>query len=255
MRARGKPRCASVERVQNASDRGRSFVRADNRDVLYGLFSPTFERIARRVPASVSPNHLTCLGLLCVGTGATLLMTWTAPTACFVTAGLIALYEIFDGIDGKHARNTGQVSPFGAFLDDAVDAIATGLLYTAFVVRFELYSSPFILGAVFRLVYQCLNYASVVETRVRINPEYGTTGENVTLFTIMVLSGLFPGSIDLLRFAGEGSWLGHALVSQKLATLNFVQGTLLFALCFMPVLCVQAIVEARRDLSKPRPAE
>lgn len=207
------------------------------------------ERIARLVPASVSPNTLTCLGFACVTIAAVLLMTWKASAACFIAAAMIALYEIFDGIDGKHSRNTGQSSQFGAFLDDAVDAMATGLLYTAFLVRFELYSALFIFAVLLRLVYQCLNYASVVETRVRINPEYGTTGENVTLFTIMVLSGLFPGSISLVRLVGEDSAFGRFLVGQKLGTLNFMQGTLLFCLCFMPLLCVEAIVEARRDLS------
>lgn len=224
-------------------------IRSDNRDVLYKMISPGLERVARWVPASVSPNTLTVCGLACVLVAALLLMTWKDPRACFVAALMIVLYEIFDGIDGKHSRNTGQSSPFGAFLDDSVDAIATGLLYTSFVVRFQLYSAPFILGAVLRLVYQCLNYAAVAEMRVRINPEYGTTGENATLFTIMVLSGVFPGSVDLLRFTSDASWLRELLVAQKLDSLNFMQGTLLFALCFMPFLCVEALAEAYRALT------
>ena len=231
---------------------GLGAIRADNRDVLYARLGPLLERIARRVPASVSPNTLTFLGLLCTTTAAVLLMTWRDRVACFVTAALLVLYEVFDGIDGKHARNTGQTSPFGAFLDDAVDAISTGLLYASFVVRFELYAWPFVLGAVFRLVYQCVNYASVVETRVRINPEYGTTGENATLFAVMVLSGAFPGTLDLAGHLAEGSWLRDALVANRLATVNFMGGTLLFALCFMPILSLQAVLEARRDLAGRR---
>lgn len=62
-------------------------IRADNRDVLYKLLSPLLEKIARGVPASVSPNTLTALGLLCVGVGVVLLGSAASGDAAAPSCG------------------------------------------------------------------------------------------------------------------------------------------------------------------------
>jgi ethanolaminephosphotransferase len=51
--------------------------------------------------------------------------TW----AIVMTAILYPLYHIFDLIDGKHARKTGQSSPLGLLVDHGCDALTT-FLYT-----------------------------------------------------------------------------------------------------------------------------
>jgi ethanolaminephosphotransferase len=51
------------------------------------------------------------------------------PAWALVMCGLLYLgYYIFDQLDGKHARNTGQSSPLGLLMDHGCDAITTFLI-------------------------------------------------------------------------------------------------------------------------------
>jgi len=50
------------------------------------------------------------------------------PTWAIVAAGILfPVYHIFDLIDGKHARKTGQSSPLGLLMDHGVDSLTTFL--------------------------------------------------------------------------------------------------------------------------------
>jgi CDP-diacylglycerol--glycerol-3-phosphate 3-phosphatidyltransferase len=65
----------------------------------------------------VRPNHLTILGLgisLCAG----LAFAWGRARWA---GGLLILAGLFDFFDGSLARLSGQVTPFGAFLDSVID--------------------------------------------------------------------------------------------------------------------------------------
>ncbi len=76
------------------------------------------------------PNHLTILGL-----GASLLAAYAfARGAQRVAGGLLILSGLFDFFDGSLARLSGQVTPFGAFLDSVIDrysdlVVLLGLLF------------------------------------------------------------------------------------------------------------------------------
>ncbi len=86
----------------------------------------------------IHPNFLTFIGLV-VNAVAALLLAWGK----FFAAGLvIILAAIFDMVDGRVARETRQVTPFGGFFDSVVDrysdlVLLMGLLvYYASINRF-----------------------------------------------------------------------------------------------------------------------
>jgi CDP-diacylglycerol--glycerol-3-phosphate 3-phosphatidyltransferase len=84
----------------------------------------------------ISPNMLTFLGLLISSSAAFFFGYATGENQPFMfrmAAGAIILAGIFDMVDGRLARATGQVTQFGAFFDSVLDrysdlAIFFGLL-------------------------------------------------------------------------------------------------------------------------------
>ena len=80
----------------------------------------------------IRPNQLTVLGLFCS----------MLATAAFVSEHgrlggvLLALAGALDILDGSLARVSGQVSPFGAFLDSVLDRYSDLLVLTGLVVSF-----------------------------------------------------------------------------------------------------------------------
>ncbi|MBI4610967.1 MAG: CDP-alcohol phosphatidyltransferase family protein [Candidatus Rokubacteria bacterium] len=84
------------------------------KDQLAGWTDP-FARVLLRF--HVRPNHLTILGL------ATSLLAALAFTAGRerLAGALLIVSGLFDFFDGSLARLSGQVTPFGAFLDSVID--------------------------------------------------------------------------------------------------------------------------------------
>lgn len=88
--------------------------------------------------SKIHPNVLTFVGLL-INIGAAVLLAF----GHFVSAGLVIIGAgIFDMVDGRVARETGQVTKFGGFFDSVLDrysdlALLMGLLvYYASINRF-----------------------------------------------------------------------------------------------------------------------
>lgn len=88
--------------------------------------------------SKIHPNVLTFLGLLINGVAAVLL-----ASGKFFTAGLVMIAAgIFDMVDGRVARQTNRVTPFGGFFDSVLDrysdlVLLMGLLvYYASINRF-----------------------------------------------------------------------------------------------------------------------
>ncbi len=82
--------------------------------------------------ARVRPNQLTVLGLFCSGASAIAfafdLQRWGGA--------LLALAGTCDILDGALARVSGQVSPFGAFLDSVLDRYSDMLVLAGIVFLF-----------------------------------------------------------------------------------------------------------------------
>jgi phosphatidylglycerophosphate synthase len=223
-------------------------VKNDSRDVAFEALKPAYEWVGRRVPRSVTPNQLTLAGFFCSVLAAAILLGWRSNEACFVAGGLLFLYETFDALDGMHARNTGQGSLFGAYLDAAVDAAQAAFFLFALLVRYELYAPIYIFALGFRMVLACLIHAYTVESRIRINPQFGSTAENYMIVGTLFAAGLFPGRLDLLSIVGRNGPFAEFLTSQKLASIGFIQAGLLGGLAIMILLAWSLVREARRTL-------
>jgi CDP-diacylglycerol--glycerol-3-phosphate 3-phosphatidyltransferase len=85
----------------------------------------------------ISPNVLTFIGLV-INVGAALLFGFaTAETQqrMFLYAGLVIIGAgIFDMVDGRVARATGQVTQFGAFFDSVIDRYSDVALFFGLLV-------------------------------------------------------------------------------------------------------------------------
>ncbi|MBI3454219.1 MAG: CDP-alcohol phosphatidyltransferase family protein [Candidatus Rokubacteria bacterium] len=82
--------------------------------------------------ARVRPNQLTVLGLFCSGMAAVAFATDRQRWGGL----LLALAGTLDILDGSLARVSGQVSPFGAFLDSVLDRYSDMLVLAGLVVFF-----------------------------------------------------------------------------------------------------------------------
>src|ERR1700759_5414770 len=85
----------------------------------------------------ISPNFLTFLGLL-INTVAAILFGWANEhnfVRFFVYAGLVIIGAgIFDMVDGRVARQTQQVTVFGAFFDSVIDRYSDVVLFFGLLV-------------------------------------------------------------------------------------------------------------------------
>jgi CDP-diacylglycerol--glycerol-3-phosphate 3-phosphatidyltransferase len=80
----------------------------------------------------VRPNQLTVLGLCCSAVAAAAFATDRQRVGGMV----LALAGIVDLLDGAVARASGQVSPFGAFLDSVLDRYSDLLVLAGLVILF-----------------------------------------------------------------------------------------------------------------------
>ena len=92
------------------------------KDRARSIFVPLAKSLAKR---GVKPDHLTYLGLALSLLAALLLGRGDLLSAAFV----IGLAGLCDILDGDVARETGKVTPFGAFLDSTLDRVGEGALY------------------------------------------------------------------------------------------------------------------------------
>ncbi len=87
----------------------------------------------------ISPNVLTFIGLV-INIGAAVLFGFASggnTQRMFLYAGLtIILAGIFDMVDGRVARATGQVTTFGAFFDSVIDRYSDLALFFGLLVYY-----------------------------------------------------------------------------------------------------------------------
>ena len=88
----------------------------------------------------ISPNTLTFIGLL-INIGAAVLFGFARASNAdrmFVYAGLVIIGAgIFDMVDGRVARQTNQVSVFGAFFDSVIDRYSDVALFFGLLVFYS----------------------------------------------------------------------------------------------------------------------
>ena len=82
--------------------------------------------------AGLTPNRITTISvLLLLGSGALY-----ALGALHLGGALLLLSGLFDLLDGKVARASGQTSKFGAFYDSSMDRLGEGALFTGIAIYY-----------------------------------------------------------------------------------------------------------------------
>ncbi len=223
-------------------------IKNDCRDVAFEALKPAYEWVGGLVPRSITPNQLTLMGLFSAALGSALLVWWPATTACFVAGILIFLYETFDALDGIHARNTGQSSPFGGYLDAVIDSAQAVMVFTAIIVRFDLYAPFFILVFGARMMLACWIHAFTIETSVRVTPTLGSTVENYLLVGTLFAAGLFTERFNVPEIIGAGPGLTQFLTEQKMAQMGVIEGSFIMGAVVVMIVGYGLVSEARRTL-------
>src|SRR5204863_2217946 len=92
--------------------------------------SRVLEWLARRVPARVTPDHMTILGVLAAfGIAAAYLLSNRDPGWLWVASGLLVVHWLGDSLDGTLARVRRAERPrYGYYLDHLADAVSTALI-------------------------------------------------------------------------------------------------------------------------------
>jgi phosphatidylglycerophosphate synthase len=141
--------------------------------ILSPIEKKTLRRLAERMPAWVTPDHLTILGFLgMAGAGFSYYMSRDHPLALLAAIACLALNWFGDSLDGTLARVRNRQRPrYGFYVDHVVDAfgalfligglglsgymslsVAAALLIAYFLLNIEIYLAANTVG-VFRLSY------------------------------------------------------------------------------------------------------
>ena len=151
----------------------------------------------------VSPNTVTLVGTLgvCVGALVFFPQGWLLAGVLVITA-----FVFSDMIDGYMARTSGQISPFGAFLDSTLDRIGDAAIFGGIALY---YVGPGDSEWKAALAVYCLSMGSVTSyARARaeslgMQAKVGIAERSDRLVSILGATGL----ADLLRHLGVGDWV------------------------------------------------
>ena len=145
-----------------------------------------------------SPNTVTVLGTLgaCAGALVCFPQGWL-----FVGVLVITVFVFSDMIDGYMARTSGQISPFGAFLDSTLDRVGDAAIFGGLAMY---YVGPGDSEWKAALAIYCLTMGSVTSyARARaesrgMQAKVGIAERSGRLVSILAMTGL----ADLLRLLG-----------------------------------------------------
>jgi CDP-diacylglycerol--glycerol-3-phosphate 3-phosphatidyltransferase/CDP-diacylglycerol--inositol 3-phosphatidyltransferase len=189
----------------------------------------------------VSPNAVTLVGTLGVCAGALVCFPqgWLLAGVLVITA-----FVFSDMIDGYMARTSGQLSPFGAFLDSTLDRLGDAAIFGGLALY---YIGPGDSEWRAGLAIYCLTMGSVTSyARARaeslgMQAKVGIAERSDRLVSILMMTGL----ADLLRLLGVGDGVMW-LIPITLAVLAVASS----------ITVVQRILVVRRQsLALPPPAE
>src|SRR5205823_7621319 len=89
--------------------------------------------VAARLPAVVTPDHLTALGVLgALGVGAAYALSRSSAAWLWAASACFVVQWLGDSLDGTLARVRGAERPrYGYYLDHVVDALSTAVIGVA----------------------------------------------------------------------------------------------------------------------------
>ena len=174
--------------------------------LLAGPEGRVLEWIARRLPAWVTPDHLTALGVLAaIGIAAAYALSNQDPIWLWAASGLLVVHWLGDSLDGTLARVRRTERPkYGYYLDHLVDAIATAL------IGIGLGLSPYMLlvtGLVIVIAYLVLSINTYLETNTLgvFSLGYGRLGPTEARLGLIVINTLLAvGVAPEISLFGSG---------------------------------------------------
>jgi CDP-diacylglycerol---glycerol-3-phosphate 3-phosphatidyltransferase len=188
---------------------------------------PSFQALLRPLAAAlfrlgVTANQVTiaaCVGSIAVG--AALVLHPSAALFAIVPAWLF-LRMAFNAIDGMLAREFGQASALGAYLNELTDAISDTALYVPFALLPD--SGPWLVGAVIVLAL-ISEMTGVLGVMIGASRRYdGPMGKSDRAFVFGVIGLLVACNVPLTAALG---WIWAALALLLVLTIvNRVRGGL-----------------------------
>jgi phosphatidylglycerophosphate synthase len=159
---------------------------------------------ARRLPARVTPDHMTMLGVAAaLAIGAAYWLSGRDPVWLWVASGLLVVHWLGDSLDGTLARVRRIERPkYGYYLDHLVDAGAT------IAIGAGLGLSPYmslVTGLAIVIAYLALSINTYLETQVFgvFSLGYGRFGPTEARVGLIVLNlALLAGVTSVLDAAG-----------------------------------------------------
>jgi phosphatidylglycerophosphate synthase len=147
------------------------------------------EWLARRVPARVTPDHMTILGVLAaIGIATAYVLSNGDRDWLWAASALLIVHWLGDSLDGTLARVRRAERPtYGYYLDHLVDAIATA------VIGIGLGLSPFMLlavGLAIVVAYLVLSINTYLETQALgvFSLGYGRLGPTEARLALIALN-------------------------------------------------------------------
>ena len=175
------------------------------------------------MPRRISPNALTGISTLCCAGSFVLAATASSSSPAMVAASLgVFAYLSLDNMDGAHARNTGQSSRLGEFLDHWLDTLNNGFVILGACLAVGL--SPFFTLLVlstgtlaFFAVQLELQHTGVF----RMGRVADIEGNTAVSGLYLLIAALGPGFFELTPMSGGPSLavlLGSGVMGQALWT-------------------------------------
>jgi archaetidylinositol phosphate synthase len=204
-----------------------------NHDLVDRLTYPWFEKLARYIPARVTPNSITAVGFCMMLVACFGLMAIRSPSGLIVFVVFSLISNALDALDGIHARATGQTSKFGDFLDHFFDQFSALLVSFGLLVRFDLFT-PLYVGIVMSLM--TINTLAFVYKSTAGYLYIGHVGPTTSLVLVCVAFVLIVVLNDpvLFAFHPEDPVVARALESLGVRTVNLGKLTLLISLPMLP---------------------
>jgi phosphatidylglycerophosphate synthase len=190
---------------------------SSNRDIFDRLLYPLLSKFVAYIPGFIHPNILTLGAIISACATAAVFAFYPGSSAYLYCAILLLFWIVLDSCDGIHARNTGQCSDFGAFLDHVGDAFGIFALHLAFVYRLDIHA-PILIGAL--LLRQAMNgwvYLIQIHTGKLHIPTIGWSFEIYTLAGAMMIKFFLPDTVFSLGSLPELDIIGNTLLSYYIA--------------------------------------
>jgi CDP-diacylglycerol---glycerol-3-phosphate 3-phosphatidyltransferase len=139
----------------------------------------------------ITPNTVTCLGLL-ITIAAAVLVALGHPFA----AGFLVLFAgLFDMLDGALARRTNRITKFGGVLDSTLDRISEAAVLIGIAVLYANQQSTWgvAIAGIAQISSQLVSYIRAKADAMNINCEIGvfTRPERVVLLSVGLLLSNF----------------------------------------------------------------